>query len=125
MIVDLAKPGEAEAKQVNDLITNLANKGYRALGVAKSTDQGKSWQILGVFSMFDPPRDDSKATIDAAKAKGVNVKMITGDDTAIAIETCRQLGLGTNILNAADVFPKDMDPDNVPDDIAETIEKAD
>ncbi|WP_421388046.1 hypothetical protein [Limosilactobacillus fermentum] len=75
--------------------------------------------------MFDPPRDDSKATIDAAKAKGVNVKMITGDDTAIAIETCRQLGLGTNILNAADVFPKDMDPDNVPDDIAETIEKAD
>ncbi|MDC6078944.1 HAD-IC family P-type ATPase [Limosilactobacillus fermentum] len=125
VIVDLAKPGEAEAKQVNDLITNLANKGYRALGVAKSTDQGKSWQILGVFSMFDPPRDDSKATIDAAKAKGVNVKMITGDDTAIAIETCRQLGLGTNILNAADVFPKDMDPDNVPDDIAETIEKAD
>lgn len=125
VIVDLAKPGEAEAKQVNDLVTNLANKGYRALGVAKSTDQGKSWQILGVFSMFDPPRDDSKATIDAAKVKGVNVKMITGDDTAIAIETYRQLGLGTNILNAADVFPKDMDPDNVPDDIAETIEKAD
>ncbi|MCD5424216.1 HAD-IC family P-type ATPase [Limosilactobacillus fermentum] len=125
VIVDLAKPGEAEAKQVNDLVTNLANKGYRALGVAKSTDQGKSWQILGVFSTFDPPRDDSKATIDAAKVKGVNVKMITGDDTAIAIETCRQLGLGTNILNAADVFPKDMDPDNVPDDIAETIEKAD
>lgn len=125
VIVDLAKPGEAEAKRVNDLVTNLANKGYRALGVAKSTDQGKSWQTLGVFSMFDPPRDDSKATIDAAKAKGVNVKMITGDDTAIAIETYRQLGLGTNILNAADVFPKDMDPDNVPDDIAETIEKAD
>lgn len=125
VIVDLAKPGEEEAKQVNDLVTNLANKGYRALGVAKSTDQGKSWQILGVFSTFDPPRDDSKATIDAAKVKGVNVKMITGDDTAIAIETYRQLGLGTNILNAADVFPKDMDPDNVPDDIAETIEKAD
>lgn len=38
VIVDLAKPGEAEAKQVNDLVTNLANKGYRALGVAKSTD---------------------------------------------------------------------------------------
>lgn len=122
-IVDLAKPDEEEAKQVNDLVTNLANKGYRALGVAKSTDRGKSWQILGVFSMSDPPRDDSKATIDAAK--GVNVKMITGDDTAIAIETCRQPGLGTNILNAADVFPKDMDPDNAPDDIAETIEKAD
>ena len=37
--------------------------------------------------------------------------MITGDDTAIAIETARQLGMGTNIIAAADAFPKDMDPD--------------
>ena len=75
--------------------------------------------------MFDPPRDDSKATIDAVRAKGVSVKMITGDDTAIAIETARQLGLGTNILTAAEFFPKDLDPDHVPAAMAEGIEKAD
>nr|WP_272211923.1 HAD-IC family P-type ATPase [Marinicella sp. W31]MDC2877813.1 HAD-IC family P-type ATPase [Marinicella sp. W31] len=51
--------------------------------------------------------------------------MITGDDTAIAMETARQLGLGTNILTAADVFPKDMDPDNVPGPIANRILTAD
>ena len=81
--------------------------------------------MLGMLPMFDPPRDDSKATIDAVKAKGVSVKMITGDDTAIAIETARQLGMGTNILTAADVFPKDMDPDHPPAAIVDTIEKAD
>lgn len=51
--------------------------------------------------------------------------MVTGDDTAIAIETARQLGLGTHIIPAADAFPKDMDPNNVPSAIAEAIERAD
>ena len=32
---------------------------------------------------------------------GVNVKMVTGDQLAIARETSRQLGLGTNILDAS------------------------
>jgi H+-transporting ATPase len=52
--------------------------------------------------------------------------MVTGDDTAIAIETARLLGMGTHIIPAADAFPKDMDPNNVPPpDIAEAIERAD
>jgi H+-transporting ATPase len=75
--------------------------------------------------MFDPPRDDSKATIERATEKGVQVKMVTGDDTAIAIETARQLGMGTHIIPAADAFPKDMDPNNVPSEIADSIERAD
>jgi H+-transporting ATPase len=75
--------------------------------------------------MFDPPRDDSKATIDMANEKGVRVKMVTGDDTAIAIETARRLGMGTHIIPAADAFPKDMDPNNVPSEIADAIERAD
>jgi H+-transporting ATPase len=75
--------------------------------------------------MFDPPRDDSKETIDRAAEKGVRVMMITGDDTAIAIETARQLGMGTHIIAAADAFPKDMDPDNVPPAIIDAIERAD
>ena len=53
------------------------------------------WQ--GVLSVFDPPRHDTKATIEAAFANGVEVKMITGDHTAIAVETCRMLGMGTKV----------------------------
>jgi magnesium-transporting ATPase (P-type) len=75
--------------------------------------------------MFDPPRDDSKATIEKANEKGVKVKMVTGDDTAIAIETAHQLGMGTKIIPAADVFPKDMDPNHVPSQIIDAIERAD
>jgi H+-transporting ATPase len=122
-IVDLVKPAQDVADKVAADVTELAGRGYRALAVARK--EGDTWKLLGVLPMFDPPRDDSKATIDAAAVKGVSVKMITGDDTAIAIETARQLGMGTNIMTASDVFPKDMDPDNVPDPIADMIEKAD
>ena len=55
---------------------------------------------MGILPLYDPPRSDSKATIETAKEMGVNVKMITGDQLAIGRETAKQLGLGTNILDA-------------------------
>jgi H+-transporting ATPase len=124
-IVDLAKPSAEVAQKVTDTVAVLAAKGSRALGVARSEDDGVTWSLLGILPMFDPPRDDSKLTIENARKKGVQVKMITGDDTAIAIETARQLGMGTNIIAAADAFPKDMDPNNVPTEILDLIERAD
>jgi H+-transporting ATPase len=124
-IVDLAAPPAEMAEKVKQTVAALAAQGSRALAVARSADGGATWSLLGILPMFDPPRDDSKATIDLAKAKGVSVKMVTGDDTAIAIETARQLGMGVNIIPAADAFPKDLDPNNVPPQIIDAIEKAD
>jgi H+-transporting ATPase len=125
VIAELVKADEKAAAAVHRTVEELGARGYRALGVARSDDAGVSWRLLGILPMFDPPRDDSKATIDLARAKGVTIKMITGDDTAIARETARQLGLGTNIIAAADAFPKDMDPNNVPPHIVDAIETAD
>ncbi len=125
VIVDLAKPAADVVANVKKTVDDLAARGLRALGVARSTDAGHTWSLLGILPMFDPPRDDSKRTIELVNAKGVRVKMVTGDDTAIAIETARQLGMGTHIIPAADVFPKDMDPDEVPPVIVDAIERAD
>jgi H+-transporting ATPase len=72
--------------------------------------------------MFDPPREDAKATIATARQMGVKIKMVTGDALAIARETAGKLGLGTNILDAAglgDVKHQETAP------VAESIEKAD
>jgi H+-transporting ATPase len=124
-IADLAKPSADIGQRIKKTVDELAAKGSRALGIARSEDGGRTWSVLGVLPMFDPPRDDSKATIEMANAKGVQVKMVTGDDTAIAIETARQLGMGTHIIPAADAFPKDMDPEDVPSEIADAIERAD
>jgi hypothetical protein len=49
-------------------------------------------QMLGVLTFLDPPRHDTKWTVERSYEYGVGVKMITGDHIAIAKETCRVLG---------------------------------
>ncbi|MEN6611649.1 MAG: plasma-membrane proton-efflux P-type ATPase [Methanoregulaceae archaeon] len=79
-------------------VTGFAEKGFRALGVAKTDDAG-TWRYLGLIGLFDPPREDSAATITEAERLGVNVKMVTGDHIAIAHEIAGQVGLGRNIFS--------------------------
>ena len=86
---------------VEKAVNEFAGRGFRSLGVARA-DQEDKWQFVGVLPMFDPPREQAKATIASARQMGVNVKMVTGDQMAIARETAKQLGMGTNILDASD-----------------------
>lgn len=66
---------EAEAKQTMDYIDERASRGLRALAVAKSLDDGSTWDLVGLISLLDPPREDSAATIKEAQALGVEVSM--------------------------------------------------
>ena len=54
-----------------------------------------------MLPLYDPPRPDSKPTIATAQEMGVKVKMVTGDQVAIAREIARQVGLGPNNLDAS------------------------
>jgi len=122
VILELSKVNPATADRAGKIIDNLAAKGYRTLGVARM-DDGQHWQFAGILPLFDPPREDSEETIRQAEAHGVKVKMVTGDNTAIARETADQLGLGRNIQPATALF--DGDGSRPPLDAAERIEKAD
>src|SRR5208282_1552056 len=86
--------------QVDGAVNVFAARGFRSLGVAR-TDAAGQWQFLGVIPLSDPPRDDSKATIATARQMGIEVKMVTGDQVAIGKEIAREVGLGTNILDAS------------------------
>jgi H+-transporting ATPase len=85
--------------EVDKAVNDFAARGFRSLGVARA-DQDDKWQFVGVLPMSDPPREQAKATIASAVQMGVKVKMVTGDQLAIAKEMSRQLGMGTNILDA-------------------------
>ena len=56
---------------VDEAIDGFARRGFRSLGVAQTDAQGQ-WQFLGVLPLFDPPREDSKATIATARQNGRN-----------------------------------------------------
>ncbi|MFA3782124.1 plasma-membrane proton-efflux P-type ATPase [Melioribacteraceae bacterium 4301-Me] len=85
---------------VNSKVNELAEKGYRALGIAVMYNQNE-WKYAGLIPLFDPPRDDSAETIKTAQAMGINIKMITGDHTAIAKQIAKQVNLKSNILEAS------------------------
>jgi H+-transporting ATPase len=101
VILELATNAAQVKSAVEKAVNEFAARGFRSLGVARAEAQGQ-WQFLGVLPLFDPPREDSKATIATARQMGVNVKMVTGDQLPIGRETAVQLGLGTNILDASE-----------------------
>jgi H+-transporting ATPase len=72
--------------------------------------------------LFDPPREQARATIATARQMGVSVKMVTGDAIAIARETASKLGLGTHILDASGFGDTRHHETG---QLAESIEKAD
>jgi H+-transporting ATPase len=100
VILALSSNKNAVSNAVGKATDELAKRGYRALGVAKATG-GDDWEFLGVLPLYDPPRPDSKKMIANAEALGIDVKMVTGDQLAIAKEIASQLGLGTDILDAS------------------------
>ncbi|MGD1149079.1 MAG: plasma-membrane proton-efflux P-type ATPase [Thermoanaerobaculaceae bacterium] len=121
VIMALAANAAQVQPSVDDAVNGFAARGFRSLGVARTDGQGR-WQFLGVLPLFDPPREDSKSTIATARSMGVNVKMVTGDQQAIAREIAGKLGLGANILDAAG-FGETRHHETA--QLAESIEKAD
>jgi H+-transporting ATPase len=99
VIMALSTNAEQVKSAVDKAVNEFASRGFRSLGVAKSDDKDK-WQFVGVLPLFDPPRVDARETIETAGKMGVKIKMVTGDALAIAVETAKKLGLGTNILDA-------------------------
>jgi H+-transporting ATPase len=94
-------PNSAKIKaEVDKAVNEFASRGFRSLGVAR-TDGKDKWQLIGIIPLFDPLREDSKETIDTTKKMGLEVKMVTGDQVAIAKEIGRQMGLGANIVDAS------------------------
>jgi len=100
VILQMCKNTEAVKSSVDKAVNDFASRGFRSLGVARAEQEG-NWQFLGVLPLFDPPREQARVTIENARQMGVEVKMVTGDQLAIAVETAKQLGLGTNILDAS------------------------
>jgi H+-transporting ATPase len=95
VILELCKNINKDA--VMELVEEYASKGYRTLGVAVKSNN--DYDFAGLLAMFDPPREDAAKTIEDAHNFGVKVKMITGDNLAIAKQIAKLLSIGENILD--------------------------
>ncbi|XP_026194364.1 ATPase 2, plasma membrane-type [Cyclospora cayetanensis] len=122
-------PGDTmKLQRLNSIIEDKARRGLRTLGVAikpiafKGTEileeatealSSTMWELVGFLCLRDPPRADTRETLERSKQMGVQIKMLTGDQRAIAAETARLLGLGDNICGP-EIFkerPKGLESD--------------
>ncbi len=115
----------ANAGQVKDAVEKAVNefaaRGFRSLGVARADGE-----VGGSFSAYCPcsihQEKMPRQPLRLQTQMGVKIKMVTGDQLAIAKETAKKLGMGTNILDATglgDVKKQETAQ------VAESIEKAD
>ncbi len=116
VILNLCDNKDAIETAVDLKVIEMAERGIRSLAVAKTNAEGK-WIMLGILTFIDPPRPDTKETIERAKYYGLQVKMITGDHAVIAKETCRQLGMGDNIMAADELPAADEDGNISPEEL--------
>jgi H+-transporting ATPase len=104
-VISLCKTlDETSKKKLNQKVEELSQKGYRALGVARSTVEDlEDIQFVGLISLADPPRPDSKSMIEGMRELGVKPLMLTGDNIAIAKEIAVQVGIGDKIIRMDDI----------------------
>lgn len=58
--------------------------------------------LVGILAFLDPPKPSAKKAIRALADHGVNVKVITGDNAAVACKVCKDVGLRTEAVLLGD-----------------------
>jgi plasma-membrane proton-efflux P-type ATPase len=100
-IAEVCGLSSSAMEELEGRVSAAAEKGYRTLAVARGPETGPP-ALVGLVSLYDPPRPDAKELIAALKERGVDVKMLTGDALPVASEIARGVGL-SNIRRMADL----------------------
>jgi len=100
-IAEVCGLGPPAIEELEGRVKVSAEKGYRTLAVARGPESGPP-ALVGLVSLYDPPRPDAKDLIAALKELGVGVKMLTGDALPVASEIARGVGL-SNIRRVAEL----------------------
>lgn len=100
-------------KDIDKLYYDWSSRGMRVLGVAMKYpekkdkyyyDDEKEMFFLGFLLFFDPPKEDVKETVGNLMAKGVQLRIVTGDNKYVAAYTAKTVGLeNTKILTGAEI----------------------
>ncbi|MGC8553477.1 MAG: plasma-membrane proton-efflux P-type ATPase [Phycisphaerae bacterium] len=87
----------------------LAAAGNRVVAVA--AQRGGELKMIGLLSLRDPPRPESRETIAKLQALGIRVRMVTGDGQATAKAISAQLGVGEKTADRSAIEKGQLDAD--------------
>jgi len=93
---------ESVRGKIEERFANLSREGFRVLGVASRSGIGESlitkdfekdMTFLGFITLFDPPKEGVRDTIDELERLGIELKVVTGDSREVALYVSREVGL--------------------------------
>ncbi len=90
---------DTESEQLSKDVETFARNGFKTLAIARK--EKDIFKLVGIIPLIDPPRDDSISAISEIKQKGIKIKMLTGDNTAIALYIANILGIGKRIIESS------------------------
>jgi P-type Ca2+ transporter type 2C len=101
-IIELCHMREREKESLLQIVTDLADEGYRVLGVAKASfdkaglpdsQHEFDFEFIGFLGFTDPVRENVPETVRECYSAGIRVIMITGDYPGTAQNIAREIGL--------------------------------
>lgn len=119
----------AQRKSVMDRVYQLNQEGMRVVGVAQKSDprgvgefgvdDERDMVLIGYLAFLDPPKESAREAIAKLNQRGVQVKVLTGDNEGVAAAVCKKVGIHVDeLLLGSDV-------DNLTDEqLKERVEKT-
>lgn len=111
----IARPlAEDKLAQIRKQIADLNAEGLRMIAVAQKTDPRCVGEfsiadecdmvLMGFLAFLDPPKASAAGAVATLEAKGVAVKVLTGDNDRVAATVCEQIGIdASNVLLGSEI----------------------
>ena len=100
-LINVSNLSHTEVQHIQSAIDQLSKEGYRVLGVGLSNFEGKSYLtnqqdlpfvFKGIVAFYDPPKKNISKVLNDFYAAGIEVKIITGDNSATTQTIAKQIG---------------------------------
>lgn len=111
----VAQPlSENKLAQIRKQVAELNAEGLRVIAVAQKTNPrcvgefGTADEcdmvLMGFLAFLDPPKASAAGAVATLEAKGVAVKVLTGDNDRVAATVCEQIGIdASNVLLGSEI----------------------
>ena len=93
--------GEDALRSVHEIVDDMQEDGMKILAIAKKKmkkdtihpDDEKNLTLIGYIAFFDAPKKTAVSAISKLQSLNVKVKVLTGDDVAVATSICKRLNM--------------------------------
>ena len=92
IVLSMCTPDAPERQRAEEVLAHYQQQAMRTLAFAYATGD-EPFTLQGVVAISDPVRPDVPPAVAECQRAGIQVKVVTGDTSATAIEIARQIGV--------------------------------